>query len=140
AGDEVQLARELGVSGTGSGGSDEWDAMVSGLERVFPPTSPPVTEEHAGDSRNASWRDTAWLGGEQMVRVVAAPSSDPGMRRADTADTFRFWAGRAAASARFVLVVTTPVYVPYQAAVAVRTLGLGSGMSVETVAVSDAAN
>lgn len=135
AGDEVRLARELGV-----GGSDEWDAMCVGLGRAFPPTSTPVADEHTGDSRNASWRDTSWLAGEQVVRVVAAPSSDPRMRRADTADTFRFWAGRAAASAESVLVVTTPVYVPYQAAVAVRTLGLESGLSVETVAVSAPAN
>ncbi|HRQ00921.1 MAG TPA: hypothetical protein PK781_10770 [Terrimesophilobacter sp.] len=140
AGDEVRLARELGVAGSSSQGGDEWDAMVTGLERAFPPTSPPVLVEHTGENRNASWRDLSWLSGQQVVRAVAAPSSDPRMRRADTADTFRFWAGRAGASAGSVLVVTTPVYVPYQAAVAVRTLGLESGLSVQTVAVSEAAN
>ncbi|MCW5945392.1 MAG: hypothetical protein KIT06_06420, partial [Cryobacterium sp.] len=39
-----------------------------------------------------------------------------------------------------VLVITTPVYVPYQGAVAVEVFGIESGMSVETVAVSGTAN
>lgn len=145
AGDELRLARELGVDGL-----DEWDAMVSGLERVFPPSSEATVSEGStlegsasGVSvavRNASWRVCSWLSDSQRVSVVAAPSSDPRSRRADTADTFRFWAGLVGASVDSVLVVTTPVYVPYQAAVAVRTLGLESGMSVETVAVSSSAN
>lgn len=135
AGDEVRLARELGV-----GGGDEWDAMVTGLEHAFGPVTDATLDEGAAINPNAAWRDLSWRAGEQTVRVVAAPSSAPDARRADTADTFRFWAGRASASVRSVLVVTTPIYVPYQAAVAVRTLGLEAGLSVETVAVSATAN
>lgn len=135
AGDEVRLARELGVDG-----GDEWNAMVTGLERAFGSASTSTFDEGAAVNPHAAWRDLSWRAGEQVVRVVAAPSSDPDARRADTADTFRFWGGRARASVRSVLVVTTPIYVPYQAAVAVRTLGLEAGFSVETVAVSDTAN
>lgn len=135
AGDEVSLARELGV-----GGCDEWDAMIVGLERCFRRSGESTVSEGIDDNRRASWRDVSWVSGGQVVRVVAAPSSEPRLRRADTADTFRFWAGRAAASVRSVLVVTTPVYVPYQAAVAVQTLGLEAGLTVETVAVSGAAS
>lgn len=134
-GDEVRLARELGVDGT-----DEWDAMRTGLGRSFPPSSEPVTTEGEAADLYARWRDSSWMSGDQRVRVIAAPSSEPQARRADTADTFRFWADRAAASVASVLVVTTPVYVPYQAAVAAQTLWLGAGPSVETVAVSDSAN
>lgn len=135
AGDEVRLARELGVSG-----GDEWNAMVTGLEHAFGPTTDATLDEHEATNPNAAWRDLAWRAGSQIVRVVAAPSSAPEARRADTADTFRFWAARRTASVRSVLVVTTPIYVPYQAAVAVRLLGLEAGLSVETVAVSDTAN
>ena len=74
-----------------------------------------------------------------MVGVLATPSSE-GNRRANTADTLRFWARRHAASTGSVLLVTTPVYVPYQNAVAVEVLGLEQGLSVETVAVSAAAS
>ncbi|MBX3093770.1 MAG: hypothetical protein KF680_04400 [Cryobacterium sp.] len=135
AGDEVRLARDLGVNG-----GDEWNAMVTGLERAFGPVADATLDEHVATNPNAAWRDLRWGAGEQAVRVVAAPSSDPDARRADTADTFRFWAARAGASVRSVLVVTTPIYVPYQASVAVRTLGLEAGFNVETIAVTDAAN
>lgn len=135
AGDEIPLARSLGIEG-----SDEWDAMVLGLERAFPPTSPPLVEEDADGNPFAAWRDASWFSDDQRVRVIAAPSSEPVSRRADTADTFRFWAERVAGAVSTVLVVTTPVYVPYQGAVAARTLWLESGLEVETVAVSEVAN
>lgn len=135
AGDEIPLARSLGIEGT-----DEWDAMAAGLELAFPPTSPPLVEEGEADNPFAAWRDASWFSCTQRARVVAAPSSEPDSRRADTADTLRFWAERAGRRVSTVLVVTTPVYVPYQAAVAARTLWLESGLEVETVAVSDEAN
>lgn len=135
AGDEVRLARELGIDG-----GDEWHAMVAGVGDAFGRIVDSTLEEEAGENRNAAWRDLAWRAGGQAVRVVAAPSSAPDARRADTADTFRFWAERVGASGRSILVATTPIYVPYQAAVAVSVLGVEAGLEVETVAVSDSAN
>jgi hypothetical protein len=70
------------------------------------------------------------------VTVVAAPSSEPGVRRAHTADTQRFWARHAALSrGDRVLVVTAPIYVPFQHCDAVRTLGLPYGCAVDTIGV-----
>ncbi|MEJ3750529.1 hypothetical protein WEI85_45645 [Actinomycetes bacterium KLBMP 9797] len=69
------------------------------------------------------------------IIVLAAPSSDPD-HRADTADTQRFWARHAGlAKGDRVLVVTSPIYVPFQHCDAIRTLGLPYGCLVDTVGV-----
>ena len=142
AGDEVSLGPLLGVTG-----SNEFDAMTAGMRFAFDLGDPDSVESSPGaaagsDVRrvgNAHWREDSWSWNDRTLRVVAAPSSAPELRRANTVDTYRFWAARAE-GIRSVLIVTTPVYVPYQAAGAVEVLGLESGFSVETVAVSDAAS
>ncbi len=128
---ESALARALGIDG-----NDEVDGMLEGLRREFRPAGDPFVERSVGAAGPASWGRWVWPGGSPRLEVVAAASADPEHRRANTADTFRFWADRFAEDARSVLVVTTPVYVPYQAAVAVETLGVETGMCVETVGVS----
>jgi len=73
------------------------------------------------------------------VRVLAAPSSEPAVRRAHTADTQRFWAGRVRLSpGDRVLVVTAPIYVPFQHCDAIRTLGVPYGCGIDTVGVDPA--
>ncbi len=122
AGDELDLADALGIRG-----GDEFAAMVGGMEFAFGPLGDPVLE---GD---ATWRRCSW----GSLSVVAAPASDPA-RRANSTDTYRFWA--ADRVPQRVLVVTTPIYVPYQGAAAAEILGLGYGHSVETVGTSASAN
>lgn len=134
AGDEIPLARALGVRG-----DDEFAAMEAGLRRVFPAQSEPHTRGSAAEHPWASWSERTWRSGEHDIEVVAAPSSEPLVRRANTADTYRAWAA-SHPEVSSILLVTTPVYVPYQAAVAVEVLGLGCGIAVETVGVSAAAN
>jgi hypothetical protein len=134
AGDEAPTAAKLGVSG-----ANEVDAMVAGMRAAFGPLGKPEVVESVADSPFLSWRQLSWQRGEVTLRVVAAPSSDSS-RRANTADTFRFWAEHHSIREQSVLVVTTPIYVPYQGAVAVDVLGLGHGLMVETVAVSEAAS
>jgi hypothetical protein len=136
AGDETRLARELGVDG-----DNEFSAMVCGMERAFGPLGDPVVTESLADDPNASWRESVWLSPIARLSVVAAPSSDPQRRRANSIDTYRFWAQhRRGALEHSVLQVTTPIYVPYQAAAAVETLGVEFGLPVETVGVSAAAS
>ncbi len=135
--EEVDLADALGMRSR-----DEADAMAEGLERALGPLGPSV-ENGDGRRDKSGWRSVTWRGDTPaavgtLIGVLAAPSSDPTRRRADTADTFRFWAERSAASS--VLVITTPVYVPYQAAVAAHVLGAERGLAVETVGVTDAAS
>jgi hypothetical protein len=136
AGDELVLARALRVDG-----DNEFSAMVTGMERVFGPLGEPAVIERLADDPNASWRELVWESPLARLSVVAAPSSDPQRRRANSIDTYRFWAEhRRGASERSVLQVTTPIYVPYQAAAAVEILGVEFGLAVETVGVSAAAS
>lgn len=134
---EVELAAALGVTA-----DDEFGAMVAGLEWAFGPLNPPEVIEQAGDTPHSSWRQLSWrTGGRPRLSVLAAPSSDPGRRRANSADTYRFWAGeRRTPTERSVLQVTTPIYVPYQSAVAVGILGLDHGIAVETIGASSSAS
>ncbi len=132
AGDEHEVAAGLGVHG-----DNEFDAMVAGLERAFGPFGAPTLDEYVGESQNASWREVSWQASGTRVSAIAAPSSMPKIRRANTVDTYRFWAGsRRRPTEQSVLVVTAPVYVPYQGAGAVQVLGLEYGLAVETVGIS----
>jgi hypothetical protein len=68
---------------------------------------------------------------------LPAPSSDPAARRADTADTYDWFAGTLARlePGQSLLAVTTAIYVPAQHAAALRMLALPYGVRVETVGV-----
>ena len=135
AGDEVELGRVLGVDG-----DDEWNSMTAGMEFAFGPLGEPEVSGVTSDSGNGSWREYRWTGAGPTLSVLAAPSSAPESRRANSADTYRFWASRRDEAEQSLLVVTTPIYVPYQGAAAVEVLGLGLGLAVETVGTSDSAN
>ena len=133
--DEDALAKALGVSG-----DDEVDGMICGVRLGFSLGDGPAVDRSPEPVGPASWGRWAWGPAGGGVEVIAAASADPARRRANTADTFRFWADRFADAARSVLVITTPIYVPYQGAVAVETLGIERGFVVETVGVSVAAH
>jgi hypothetical protein len=133
AGDESEVAEALGVPG-----SDEFDAMVHGMELAFGPLGQPELTGFGGEE-NAGWRSVRWVADGVTLSVIAAPSSDPEHRRANTADTYRFWAEQQRGAAETCLVVTTPLYVPYQGAAAVEILGLEHRLAVETVGVSETA-
>ncbi|AWB89448.1 hypothetical protein [Homoserinimonas hongtaonis] len=137
AGDESATALALGISGT-----DEVDAMEQGLVRQFGRADKAVVREGSSAHPLGRWRHSTWqgAGGGPRLGVVAAPSSEPLARRANTVDTLEFWAERIRQPHETsVLVITTPSYVPYQAACAVQVLGLGHNLAVETVGVSDTA-
>jgi len=130
-GDESRIARALGVMG-----DDEVDSMVAGVRRAFRPLEKAMVAERIDENRNASWREYTWRTGGVRLTVLATPSSAPEERRANTADTLRFWAEHnREPGERSILVVTTPVYVPYQGAGAVDVLGAGRGLAVETIGV-----
>jgi len=137
SGDEADLAAALRVRA-----DNEFGVMVAGLEMTFGSLGAPDVTAGVGDTSNSSWRQLSWhVEGLPRLSVLAVPSSDPMRRRANSADTYRFWAEeRRTPGERSVLQVTTPVYVPYQSAVAVEILGLDLGLSVETVGVSASAS
>lgn len=136
AGDELDLAPVFGVRG-----DNEFEAMVHGMELAFGPLGEPEVTGSGAGRGNSDWRVCSWRIDGLELRVVAAPSSDPEHRRANTADTYRFWADRVRPREhRSVLVITTPIYVPYQGAGAVEILGLEHGLSVETIGASGSAS
>jgi hypothetical protein len=134
---ERQTLADAGIDGCRT----EVDALDQGVRAAFAPVTlvdqAAVTE--AGDP-HGSWSVRTYRPADRTrVRVLAAPSSEPAVRRAHTADTQRFWAGRVTLSpADRVLMVTAPIYVPFQHCDALRTLGLPYGCGIDTVGVDPA--
>ncbi|MEU4339124.1 hypothetical protein AB0F59_31510 [Micromonospora lupini] len=115
----------------------EVDVLDTAVRQVFGVTAP--TEQAGVDAGHPhhSWSSrTCRPRGLPAVRVLAAPSSEPHRRRAHTADTQRFWAEHVRlAPGDEVLMVTAPIYVPFQHCDALRTLAVPYGCAIETVGV-----
>lgn len=128
---ETGLLAELGMPGC----LYEVDAMAAGARAAFGFTEPQRRAGSTGEVTHSSWSvETYRQPPNPLVEVLAAPSSEPAVRRATTPDTYHFWARRVELSPEdCVLVVTTPIYVPFQHCDAVRALGLPYGCSVDTV-------
>jgi hypothetical protein len=119
----------------------ESDALAAGVRAAFGVDRPAWEDGRAHPDPHRAWSSRTYRpAGGPPVRVLSAPSGDPAVRRAHTADTQRFWAGRVALSpGDTLLLVTAPVYVPFQHCDALRTLAVPYGCRVETVGVDPAA-
>jgi hypothetical protein len=132
-GDEIELADRAGMSAVNT----ELEAMDVGVRRSFDLSTHPYEagESHAANP-NESWivRQYETLNGI-AVQVVAAPSSQPEVRRANSADTFSFWASELSHIKPYekVLLVTSTIYAPFQHCDAIRTLGLAHRLDIHTV-------
>ncbi|MEV0807577.1 hypothetical protein [Micromonospora sp. NPDC050200] len=128
------------LAGTGIEADTEVDALDAAVRWVLGVAAP--SEEDGRDTGHPhhSWSSRTYRpDGLPPVRVLAAPSSEPERRRAHTADTQRFWAAHVRLSpGDAVLVVTAPIYVPFQHCDALRTLAVPYGCSIETVGVDPA--
>ena len=73
----------------------------------------------------------------QPVSVIAAPSSEPEVRRTNTPDSYQWFATEFAGlqAGQRLLLVTSDIYVPFQHADAVRVLGLPYEVTVETMGI-----
>jgi hypothetical protein len=124
-----------------AGAASEFDQMCSAASSVLGLNHAGGGEKkssaHHADYK-ANWkvwtfeRDRSIL--EAPVTLLEAPSPDPGRRRANSADTLRFFASSldVAAGARCLL-VTSQIYVPYQYLEAVRALAIPYGLELEIV-------
>ncbi|MBM0226910.1 hypothetical protein DKT69_26210 [Micromonospora sicca] len=131
---EHELLRDQGAPGC----RNEMDVMDVGVRRYLGFRDPVAEEAHLDpDNTNlSSCIRTYQRDGGPTVRVLAAPSSDPERRRANTADTQRYWAEQVTLTPNDrVLVVTSAIYVPFQHADALRTLGVPFDVDVDTVGV-----
>ncbi len=129
-GGEEELVRDfLGVNAT-----DEYEAMDAGVRSAFGLGASASAEGERSEQLGASWEIRAYEPESALpVHVVAAPSSDPGVRRANTADTYEWLASRSGwiEPGSSMLIVTTNIYRPYQQADAIRMLTLPYGIEVE---------
>ncbi|RAO37271.1 hypothetical protein PSN13_01252 [Micromonospora saelicesensis] len=133
---ESRTLAEVGVPGCAT----EVDALDAAVQLAFEVSAPAVEDGVDAGHPHRSWSSRTYHPpGLPPVRVLAAPSSEPHLRRAHTADTQRFWAGHAqVAPGDQVLMVTAPIYVPFQHCDALRTLALLYGCGIDTVGVDPA--
>lgn len=137
---EREVAAEFGVDEC----RFEVDVMAEGLRRAFS-AEPAASDARGGDPEvdpNRAWQVRHFTSPDFIaLRAVAAPSSEPERRRANTSDTCRFWAGEVAKlqPGDAVLVVTSTAYVPFQHCDVVADVGLPYGCAVDTVGVDTAA-
>lgn len=134
-GDEIELVDRIVNQGLlERAPADELDAMDAGVRNAFGVGEPLTERGEESETVGASWRVREYATSTGLpVRVVAAPSTAPG-RRANTADTYAWFASEIAQlePGQRVLLVTSDIYVPYQHADALRMLALPYGVDVET--------
>ncbi|UWZ49846.1 hypothetical protein Dmats_29910 [Dactylosporangium matsuzakiense] len=71
---------------------------------------------------------------DRHVPVLVAPPRDPAAPRANTADTYEHWAAVAQPRPeQRILIVTSPIYVPFQHCDAIRILALRYRCGIDTV-------
>ncbi|SCF03512.1 hypothetical protein [Micromonospora mirobrigensis] len=131
--DESRLLADVGIPGCAT----EVDVLDAGVRAAFGVDTPTREEGEDADHPHRAWSSRTYhRPGLPPVRVLAAPSSEPDRRRAHTADTQRFWAEHVRLRAGDpVLMVTAPIYVPFQHCDALRTLALPYGCGIDTVGV-----
>jgi hypothetical protein len=118
--------------------STEFDLMCAAAQKIFSMSAIGQLEKKLSDNLNNAWAVMQYAE-EIPITVLAAPSSEPTKRRANTADTFSFWMKQKnkiqnqETQNKRLLLVTSQIYVPYQQLEAVRILGLPHGYSIETV-------
>jgi hypothetical protein len=131
---EQALARRLRLVDIG----DEYEALDYGTRTAFSAATPVRERGQTSELPGGSWRVREYESDQGISLIVAAaPSSEPETRRANTADTYVWFAEELAHIERGkrVLAVTTSIYVPAQHAAAVRTLAIPFGVAVETIGV-----
>jgi hypothetical protein len=118
--------------------TDEFHAMNWGVREAFGLGPPERTAGEASDVIGKAW--TLWEyrhADGTPVDVAAAPSTEPGVRRANTADTYLWLTDETHVlqPGAHALIVTTQIYCPFQAADAWRMLRLPHDIHVDVVGV-----
>jgi len=130
---ELELAAELGYGHL----TNELDVMTAGVRKAFGLGEPIRERGERSDVVGESWRVSEYATGDgPSVQVVAAPSSRPG-QRANTADTYAWFAtelGSVQPGER-VLMITSDIYVRYQHADALRILALRHSLTVDALGI-----
>jgi hypothetical protein len=131
-GDETDLA----AAGQMDSVSNEYEVMRAGMATAFAVDINAMREIRKGPPEgNGMELHGIWHLPGLDIELLVAPSPDLS-RRANTADTYRYWAtDRSIGADDHLLVVTTSIYAPQQHCDAVRVLTLGYGCHVETTGI-----
>jgi hypothetical protein len=131
-GDELELAARMLDDAV----ADEYEGIGAGLRAAFDLGEPSASRGCHSDTLGVSWAVDDYEGGDgPAVHLAAVPSSEPGVRRANTPDGYEWlaaesgWLGEGSS----VLIITTDIYRPYQYADALRLLSLPHGIEVDLV-------
>jgi hypothetical protein len=133
-GNELDLAAEVGHPGL----TDEFEAMDAGVRAAFGLKEPVTESGKHSEVMGASWRLREYEdSGGLRIKVIAAPSTEPGVRRANTADTYEWFATTSSQlrGGERILIVTSDIYVPFQHADALRMLSLPHSAEVDAVGI-----
>ncbi|HET9167792.1 MAG TPA: hypothetical protein VFN97_00105 [Actinospica sp.] len=131
-GDEFEQAAELGWGDL----TEEYEALDAGTRRAFGLAEPEFEEGERRDDIGGTWGVKHYRTTDGLpVRVVAAPSSEPATRRADTPDSYKFFADHVAnlKPGERLLLISTAIYVLPQHVAALRILALPYGVEVDTI-------
>ena len=131
-GNEFEQAAELGWGDL----TEEYEALDAGTRRAFDLGEPEFEEGERRDDIGSTWGVKHYRTAEGLpVRVVAAPSSEPKTRRANTADSYKFFADHVAnlKPGERLLLISTAIYVLPQHVAALRILAIPYGVEVDTI-------
>ena len=113
----------------------EFDLSVEAAHEEFSVSNDFEEEKHNDSSNdNNSWIIRKYGGSGYDVFIIAAPSSDPQNRRANSADTYEFFFNRfQAQEGASILLTTSQIYVPYQHMEAIRTIAVPHKIVFDTI-------
>lgn len=113
----------------------EFDLFVAAAQSEFG-VSTEYSEKRFDDeyNENSSWIIRTYEALECKIIIIAAPSSDPQKRRANSADTYNFFVNKYhVAEGQSILLCTSQIYVPYQHLEAVRTIAVPYKVELDTI-------
>ena len=113
----------------------EFDLFVAAARQEFD-LDDNFNEERYDDDENVnkSWVVRKYAAVGYDLYIIAAPSSDPEKRRANSADTYEFFFNRfQAPEGASILLTTSQIYVPYQHLEAVRSIALPHKIYLDTI-------
>ncbi len=114
------------------GAKTEFDLICKGAEKSFELTEF-EEERHCDSNINLSWAVRTY---KNVCPVIAleGPSTEPNKRRANSADTYKFFVEKLhVPEGAKVLLITSQIYVPYQQLEAIRILSIPYNIVIETI-------
>jgi hypothetical protein len=113
----------------------EFDLFVAAAHQEFNLDKNFNEERHDDiENSNKSWIVRKYAADGYDVFIIAAPSSDPEKRRANSADTYEFFFNKfQAPEGASILLTTSQIYVPYQHLEAVRTIAIPHKVYLDTI-------